>query len=60
MKKEKNLNVRIISTNDVDSVIKRAQQGEFNSDDEVVVGDAIAINRLMEILDGLDDEGNPI
>jgi hypothetical protein len=60
MKKDKKLNVKIIATNDLDSVIKRAEQGDFLHDDEVIVGDSKAIKRLMEILAGLDDEGNPI
>ena len=40
MKKNKYLNVKILSTNDVDSVIKRGEQGEFNNMDEVIIGDA--------------------
>ena len=59
MKKSKYLNVKIISTNDVDSVIKRVEQGEFDNNDEVIVGDAESISRLMKIFDGLDDNGNP-
>ena len=60
MKKNERLNVKIIATNDVDSVIKRAEKGEFEHNDELIVGDAEAISKLMEILDGLDDDGNPI
>jgi hypothetical protein len=60
MKKSKNLDVKIISTNNVETVIKRAEQGEFDNMDEVIVGDPESIGRLLEILDGLDDDGNPI
>jgi len=59
VKKSKYLNVKFISTNDVDSVIKRVEQGEFDNNDEVIVGDAESISRLMEILDELDDNVNP-
>jgi hypothetical protein len=60
MNKNKKVSVSIIASDDAESVKKRAERGEFNKSDEVIVGSEAAIKRLMEILSGLDDDGNPI